>query len=194
MSSLCCCFGMVPSFDSSLINPILIWVYLPKWGWPDLRHSNSNLSNSGLKASSSKPTLLLSFSTCIFHISLVVLASSCPSLQTPTLFSKHAHHPSSTHACTISLHSPLSYEPLFPSISTSPLDPLSNVSYFDLGLCGLCCPCILLIQISQRMGEGCLFPCCCQGAALALRVKLRTENNIQVSAAKYAADNNIGIS
>ena len=33
--------------------------------------------------------------------SLVVLASSCPSLQTPMLFSKHAHHPSSTHACTV---------------------------------------------------------------------------------------------
>ena len=57
------------------------------------------------KASSfSKPTLLLSFSTCIFTSSLVILASSCPTVQTSTLFSKYAHHPSSTHACTISLH------------------------------------------------------------------------------------------
>ena len=34
--------------------------------------------------------------------SLVVLASSYPSLQTPTLFSKHAHNPSSTHSRTTS--------------------------------------------------------------------------------------------
>ena len=57
-----------------------------------------------------KPTLLLSFSTSVFHV--VVLASSFPSLQTPTLFSKHAHHPSSTHSRTISLHSPtVSFNP-----------------------------------------------------------------------------------
>ena len=35
------------------------------------------------KASSSKPTLLLSF----------VFASSCPSLYTPMIFSKHTYHP-----------------------------------------------------------------------------------------------------
>merc|ERR1739846_76997 len=46
-------------------------------------------------------------------------------------------------------------------------------------VCGWLCPCILLIQISQRMGEGCLFPRCCQGAALALRVKIRADNGIQ---------------
>ena len=56
----------------------------------------------------SKPTLLLSFSTS----SLIVLASSCPLLQTLTLFSKHAYHPSSTHARNISLYSPLPSEPL----------------------------------------------------------------------------------
>ena len=44
--------------------------------------------------------------------SFVVLTSSCPSLQTPTLLSKHAHHLSSTHARTISLCSPLPSEPL----------------------------------------------------------------------------------
>ena len=60
--------------------------------------------------------------------SLVILASSCPSLQTPMLFSKHAHHPSSTHARTISLHLSLPSEPLFPSIPTSPLGSLSSFS------------------------------------------------------------------
>ena len=37
--------------------------------------------------------------------SSVVLVSYFPSLQTPMLFSKHARHPSLTHARTISLHS-----------------------------------------------------------------------------------------
>ena len=60
--------------------------------------------------------------------SLVVLASSFPSLQTPTLFSERAHHPSSTHALTISIHSPLPSEPLFPSILTSPSVPLFSFS------------------------------------------------------------------
>ena len=53
---------------------------------------------------------------------LLVLASSCPSLQTPTVFSERAHHPSSTHACTILLYS------LFPSILTSPSGPLFSFS------------------------------------------------------------------
>ena len=75
--------------------------------------------------------------TLIFHSpsplasstsSLVVLASYCPSLRTPTLFSEHAHHPSSTYARTISLHLPLPSEPLFPSIPTSPSGPLSSFS------------------------------------------------------------------
>ena len=52
--------------------------------------------------------------------SSVALASSFPSLQTPMLFSKHAHHPSLTHARTISLNLLLPSEPLFPSIPTSP--------------------------------------------------------------------------
>ena len=45
------------------------------------------------------PSLLVSSTS-----SLVVLASSCPSLQTPMLFSKHAHHPSSTHTHTAPSH------------------------------------------------------------------------------------------
>ena len=29
-----------------IINPVLIWFYPRKWGWPDLPHSASNLSHS----------------------------------------------------------------------------------------------------------------------------------------------------
>ena len=65
-------------FLFSISIPILIWVYLHKWGWPDLPHSDSNLSNSHCNlhlaqfnaSSFFKPTLLLSFSTCIFHVFL----------------------------------------------------------------------------------------------------------------------------
>ena len=64
--------------------------------------------------------------------SLVVLASCCPSLQTPMLFSKPAHHPSSTHARTISLHSSLPSEPLFLLIPTSPLGTLSSFTPYVL--------------------------------------------------------------
>ena len=52
-----------------------------------------------------KATLLLSFSNCIFHVFL-----SRPRFLFP--FTSHAHHPSSTQACTISHHSPLPSEPL----------------------------------------------------------------------------------
>ena len=103
--------------------PILIWVYPRKQGWPDLAHPNSNLSNAHSSSCSIQGILLFpnqhscSPSTLASSMSsLVILASSCPSLQTPKLFSKHAHHPSSTHARTISLHSPLPSEPLFLSI------------------------------------------------------------------------------
>ena len=73
----------------------------------------------------SKPTLLLSFSTSVFHVFFGRPRFLLPlSLQTLTLFSKRAHHPSSTYALNISLHSPLPSEPLFPLIPTSPLGPL----------------------------------------------------------------------
>ena len=45
---------------------------------------------------------------------------------------------------------------------------------------GLCCPFFLLTDVSSRMGEGCCFPCCCPGALLGLRIKLRVQENIQV--------------
>ncbi|CAH3039365.1 hypothetical protein pdam_00019822 [Pocillopora damicornis] len=63
---------------------------------------------------------------------------------------------------------------------------------WSTGLCGcfedcysLCmgwfCPCILLCDVSQRMGEGCCFATCCPGALLGLRIKLRAQQNIQGS-------------
>jgi len=45
---------------------------------------------------------------------------------------------------------------------------------------GVCCPFKLLTDVSSRMGEGCCFPCCCPGALLGLRIKLRVQENIQV--------------
>ena len=53
--------------QSQLINPTLIRVYPRKPGWPDLPQSNSNLTQFTV-SSFSKPTLLLSFSTCVFHV------------------------------------------------------------------------------------------------------------------------------
>ena len=67
----------------------------------------------------SKPTLLLS-STCISHIFFGRPCFLLPFTSTPTLCSKHAR--------TISFHSPLPSEPLFPSIPTSPLGLLSSFS------------------------------------------------------------------
>ena len=116
------------------MNPILIQGYPRKWGWLDLPQSNINLSNSHSPSHSIQDILLLQTNTLalLLHLhlphyfSLVVLTSSSPSLQTPMLFSNHAHHPSSTYASTISLNSPS--EPLFPSIPSSPLGPLSSFS------------------------------------------------------------------
>ena len=51
-----------------------------------------------------------------------------------------------------------------------------------IGLFGAICPCILLCNISNRLDEGYLFPCCCGNVApFALRAKVRYEGNIQVS-------------
>lgn len=49
------------------------------------------------------------------------------------------------------------------------------------GLMGFFCSPILLCQVSARMGEGCMFATCCQGALIGLRIKLRTQQNIQVN-------------
>ena len=86
-------------------HPIFIPVYPHKRGWPDLPHFGSNLTNSHCPSRSihrHPPPNQHSCSPSALASSLVILASSCPSLQTPKLFSKHAYHPSSTHAHTIS--------------------------------------------------------------------------------------------
>ena len=56
---------------------------------------------------------------------------------------------------------------------------------FISGLCGWCCGCCLAIQIATRMGETCMFPLCCPGWLLAIRAKLRGEQNIQVVLLDY---------
>jgi len=60
--------------------------------------------------------------------SVVVLVSSCPSLQTPTLFTERAHHPSSTHAVLSHSISLCHLNHCFPSILTSPSGPLFSFS------------------------------------------------------------------
>ena len=48
------------------------------------------------------------------------------------------------------------------------------------GCMGTFCGPFLLCDISSRMGEGCCFATCCPGALVALRIKLRVQENIQV--------------
>ena len=112
-----------PTPSSHCFKPSTQHFILP---WLDLPHSGSNLSNSHSPSHSIQCILLLQPNTPVscspsplaFSMSsLVVLASSFPSLQIPMLFSKHAHHPSFTHAHTISLHSLLPSEPLFQDFS-----------------------------------------------------------------------------
>ena len=51
------------------INPILIQVYPRKWGWPDLPHSTSNLSNSHSPSRSIHGILLLQTNTlALLHL------------------------------------------------------------------------------------------------------------------------------
>ena len=108
------------------INPVLILVYLRKQGWPDLPHSNSNLSNSHSPSCSIQGilplqtnTLALSLSTCTFHVFLGRPQLFLPFTSNSNAFLKTYPSPSPTHACTISLHSPLPSEPPSPSIPTS---------------------------------------------------------------------------
>ncbi|XP_044184878.1 cornifelin homolog [Acropora millepora] len=53
----------------------------------------------------------------------------------------------------------------------------------DCGICcmGFFCAECLLCDVSTRMGEGCCFPCFCQLALAGLRVKMRTQENIEGS-------------
>ena len=97
--------------------PILIRVYPHKQGWPYLLHPDSNLSNFPSPSCSIQCILLFQTNTpALFlhlHFPCLPRSSSLPlSLQTRMLFSKHAYHPSITHAHIISLHLLLPSEPL----------------------------------------------------------------------------------
>ncbi|XP_068673995.1 placenta-specific gene 8 protein-like [Montipora foliosa] len=92
---------------------------------------------------------------------------------------------------------PVSTQPGFSSTHTTvvvnqpaPLILQQGQRDWSSGLCACCedcysclmgtfCSWCLLCQVSERMGEGCMFATCCQGALLGLRVKLRTQQNIQ---------------
>ena len=81
-----------------------------------------------MASSFTKPTLLLSFSTCFFHIFFGHPRFLLPFTSNSNAFLKTC--PSSLlNICpTISLHSPLPSEPLFPSIPTTQLGPLLSFS------------------------------------------------------------------
>ena len=108
------CIPGTVAVNITIIKPILIRVY--KRGWPDLPQQQSPILHLAqfIAPFSPKPTLLLSFSTCIFHVFFGRPGFLLPlgSLQTTTLSSERAHHPSSKQARTISLHSPLPSEPI----------------------------------------------------------------------------------
>ena len=134
-----------------IISPILIWVYPQKWCRLDLTHFGSNLSNSHSPSCSIHDILFHQTNTLVLLLHLLLprllWSSSLPlalCFKLQQLFS-HAHHSSSTHVCTISLHSPLPSEPLFPSIPTPPLGPIA----------------VLFFSISAHFLNSSLFPVCC---------------------------------
>ena len=69
------------SKDDNIINPVLIRVYPCKQGWPDLPHSNSNLSNSHFPSHMIHGILLLQTNTVpLLHLHLphLLWSSSLP--------------------------------------------------------------------------------------------------------------------
>ena len=123
-------FSILNMLTKSCYHPILIRVYPCKQGWPDLPHSNSNLSNSHSPSRSIHGILFLQTNTLALLLQLrlprLLWSSSLPlALHFESQrFSQTGPSSLSTHARTISLHSPLPSEPLFPSIPISPLSPL----------------------------------------------------------------------
>ena len=127
------------------INPILIRVYPHKQDWPDLPLLTPTLHLTRFKASSfSKPTLLLNLHLhsclpCLLWLSSLPLPLHLKlqhfSQNMPIILPQNMPVPShSIHLCLntclcVPSHSPLPSEPLFPSIPTSPLGPLSSFSY-----------------------------------------------------------------
>ena len=68
--------------DIIIINPILVQVYPHKWGWLDLPHSNSNLSNSYSPSCSIQGILFLQTNTLAlllhFYLPCLLWSSSLP--------------------------------------------------------------------------------------------------------------------
>ena len=93
-------------------------------------YPSRNLSNSHSPSCSIHGVLFLQTNALalLLHLRLPRLLWSSSLPLAPTLFSEGAHHPSSKHADTISLHSPLPSEPLFPSFLASPSGPLFSFS------------------------------------------------------------------
>ena len=93
-------------------------------------YPSRNLSNSHSPSRSIHGVLFLQTNTLalLLHLHLPCLLWSSSLPLAPMLFSEGAYHPSSTHAHTISLHSPLPSESLFPSILASPSGPLFSFS------------------------------------------------------------------
>mgnify|MGYP001792961603 CR=1 FL=1 len=85
--------GFIPVNGGDRIHPTLIAI-----------SSTPNLHLARFKASSfSKSTLLLSLSTCSFHVFFGRPRFLLPFNSNSNAFLKTCHHHSSTHACTISL-------------------------------------------------------------------------------------------
>ena len=126
----------VITFEINLI-PIVIRAYPRKWGWLD---PTPTLHLARFNASSIfKPTLLLSFSTCIFHVFLGRPHFLFPFTSNSNTFLKTCPLSLLTHARTISLHWLLPPEPLFLSILTSPLGLQTN-----------CCLILKKVKINER--------------------------------------------
>ena len=132
-------------------------VYPCKWGWPDLPHFNSisptpTLHLARFKASSfSKPTLLLSLSTCVFHVFLGRPRLLLPFTSNSNTFLKTCP----SHSIPFSFHSPFPSEPPSPSIPTSPLGPLFSVLFFSITFHHT----LLSPWLSQSFSKF-PFPCC----------------------------------
>ena len=137
------------------------------WSYPTLTaiSSTPTLHFAQFMASFSKPTLLLFFSTCVFHVFFGHPRFLLPFTSNSDAFLKTCPSSSSTHDRTISFHSPLPFEPLFLSIPTSPLGPLSscvehNCSNYSLQLTYFEKVCKFWFQLFADDELSCLFTHC----------------------------------
>ena len=110
----------------------MILVYPRKWGWPDLPHSGSNLSNSHSPCCSTQCILLLQNNTAalLLHLHFPFFLGR-PRFLFPCTSNSNVFfitYPSSLLNTCLYHITPFTFEPLFPSIPTSPLGPLSSFS------------------------------------------------------------------